>query len=284
MLTNKSLTSRGKQLARGACLLGFFALSACLTRQQLDVAIVQAKTRGESMPLAHRIDETLTIERAYEVQRNVVRKTLRDGSPVGFKAGLTSEPARKRFDAKAPIAGVLLIPPEQTPHALSLRELRGLHLETEVALRVGQRIERRLASADELRARIDGVAPAVELPNLDYESPSALTALDIVATNVAAQYFLVGEFIAPSTRDPNEAVARLTCNGKELNAGHARDAMGDQWSAALWLVNTMVEQGWTIEPGQVLLTGALGRMLLAQPGDCVADFGEWGQLTFRVVP
>lgn len=244
---------------------------------------MRSMKRGESLPLAHRIDETLTIERAYTMQKNIVRKRLEDRMPVGFKAGLTSEPARKRFHAAAPVAGVLITPASQTPPTLSLAKLRGLHIETEVAMRIGKPIRTRVESVEELRAHIDGIAPAIELPNLDYETPEQLTAVDIVATNVAAAYFIVGDFIAPTARDPNKALARLTCNGSELNVGRARDAMGDQWKAALWLVNTMIEQGWTLERGQLLLTGSLGRMLRAEPGDCIADFGDWGRLEIRLI-
>lgn len=263
-----------------------FLLLGCsaLTTQRIDDAVIHAWQRNEPLPLAHRIDETLTIERAYDVQTRIVREKLDGAKPVGFKAGLTSKAAQKRFNAPGPIAGVLLVPASQTPRDLSLSTLRGLHLELEVAFRLGKRIEKRLTDIDELKARIDGIAPAFEMPNLDYESSGDLTALDIVASNVAAAYFASGEFVAATRRDPNQLTARLVCDGKEANVGTARDAMGDQWAAALWLVNTMIDQGWTLEPGQILLTGALGKMVRAEPGTCIGDFGEWGTLTVSIVP
>ncbi len=236
------------------------------------------------MPLATRIDETLTIERAYALQTRIVRKQLRGDAPVGFKAGLTSTAAQSRFNAQGPIAGVLLVPASATPRELPLRSLRGLHLELEVAFRVGKRIDKRLVDVEDLKEHVDGVAPAIELPDLDYETPKALTALDIVASNVAAAYFVTGEFLSPAHRDPNQLTATLVCDGKRANVGAARDAMGDQWGAALWLANTMVDQGWTLEPGHVLLTGALGSAVRARPGTCVGEFGDWGQLTVHIVP
>ena len=59
--------------------------------------------------------------------------------------------------------------------------------------------------------------------------------------------------------------------------------MGDQWQAALWLVNTMVGQGWELEAGQVLLTGALGKMVKASEGECIAHFGVWGTLSVLII-
>ncbi len=273
-----------ERAAKTACFIGFFALSGCLTAQRIDDAIIDAWKHDEAMPLATRIDETLTIERAYALQTRIVRKQLRGDAPVGFKAGLTSTAAQSRFNAQGPIAGVLLVPASATPRELPLRSLRGLHLELEVAFRVGKRIDKRLVDVEDLKEHVDGVAPAIELPDLDYETPKALTALDIVASNVAAAYFVTGEFLSPAHRDPNQLTATLVCDGKRANVGAARDAMGDQWGAALWLANTMVDQGWTLEPGHVLLTGALGSAVRARPGTCVGEFGDWGQLTVHIVP
>lgn len=277
------LVSLVKQIAQNTCFIGTLALCGCSTTHSIDAAILDAWKRNEAIPLATRIDETLTIEGAYALQTRFVRKTLRDETPVGFKAGLTSLAAQRRFGASGPIAGVLLVAASSTPCELQLSALRGLHLELEVALRIGKRIDRRLSDVDALKKHIDGVAPAIELPNLDYQTPEHLTALDIVASNVAAAYFVTGDFLSPSRRDPNALVATLVCDGESVNVGNARDAMGDQWTAALWLVNTMIDQGWTLQPGQVLLTGALGQMVRAHAGTCVGDFADWGHLTVRIV-
>jgi 2-keto-4-pentenoate hydratase len=262
-----------------ACLAACFVLCACVSLQQRTAdEIFTAWQAQRALPLAHRIDETLTIDAAYRVQRAFVQRRLDGAQPAGFKGGLTSPAAQARFGASGPIAGVLIVGPSHTPATLHLDKLRGLNIETEVGMRVGRAITQKLRDVDELRQHIDGIGPAVELPNLDYETPAQLTTPDIVASNVAAAYFLVGEFVPATQRDPNAANPRLVCEGKEVNVGQAREALGDQWQAALWLVNTMIDQGWRMEPGQILMTGALGRMIPAKPGHCRADYGDWGQL------
>jgi 2-keto-4-pentenoate hydratase len=262
----------------------YFVLAAgcATTDHRVDEQIIDAWNQKQSLPLAHLVDETLTIDRAYEIQTRVVRKVLRARNPAGFKAGLTSRTSQERFRAPGPIAGVLIFDSAATPGELKLSELRGLHLETEVAMRIGRAIRKRVMNIDELKSHIDGIAPAVELPNLDYEQPQQLNALDIVASNVAAAHYLLGDFVSPSVRDANALTTTLECNGEQVNRGHASDAMGDQWEAARWLVNTVIENGWTLEPGQVLLTGALGKMIPAKPGHCVAQFSNWGQIAVRI--
>ncbi|HEY6640642.1 2-keto-4-pentenoate hydratase [Povalibacter sp.] len=260
-------------------------LSACISPQQRVVTeVIEASRRSDALPLPHLIDETLTIAEAYRVQKRVALAQLRGAQPGGFKAGLTSAQSQARFRTDAPVAGVLprdgLLPADAT---LRLSELRGLNIETEIAMRIGTPIRSRIPDANELRKHIDGIAPAIELPNLHFVALDQADAMDIIATNVGAAAYIVGDFVSPATRDPNEPTPRLACNGNEINKGHARDALGDQWEAARFLVNTMLEQGWALEPGQILLTGALGRMIPASVGDCSADYGNWGTITFHIV-
>jgi 2-keto-4-pentenoate hydratase len=174
----------------------------------------------------------------------------------------------------------------QSASTVSLHDMRGLYIEVEIAMRIGKSIVQPLADVADLHDHIDGIGPAIELPNLDYTQPQTLDAIDIVATNVAAAKYIVGDFAAPRARDPNSTEVRLVCNDKEMLTGKGTDALGDQWRAALFLVNKMVEQGWQLEPGQILLTGSLGRMLPGTTGHCVASYHsgatQWASLEINV--
>jgi 2-keto-4-pentenoate hydratase len=260
-------------------------LSACSSPQQRVVdEIVTSWREQRALP---NIDETLTIDSAYRVQTRSVREKLRGAKPAGFKAGLTSAPAQARFKTDGAVAGVLFAEGAlQSTGTVSLRESRGLHLEVEIAMRIGTAIDKPLADVAALRAHIDGIAPAIELPNLDYTQPQTLDAIDLIATNVAAANYVVGDFVSPQKRDPNAVGVRLTCNDKEMFTGKGTDSLGDQWRAALWLVNKALEQGWKIEPGQILLTGALGKMVPGATGHCVASYHssdtQWAALEINV--
>lgn len=261
-------------------------LSSCSSPQRRVVdEIVTSWREHRSLP---NIDETLTINSAYQVQTRSVRAKLDGDTPAGFKAGLTSAPSQARFKTNEAVAGVLFKEgARKSADTLRLSELRGLYIEVEIAMRIGTTIDRPLDDVAALRTHIDGIAPAIELPNLDYTQPlQALDAIDVIATNVSAANYIVGEFVSPQQRDPNTVAIRLDCNDKEMFTGQARDSLGDQWQAALWLVNKMVAEGWKIQPGQILLTGALGRAVPATPGHCVASYhvasGRWATLEINV--
>ena len=74
----------------------------------------------------------------------------------------------------------------------------------------------------------------------------------------------------------------LQHDGATLHEAQASDLLGDQWQALLWLVNRVVELGYVIELGQLLLTGALGPAHPAKQGDYVATFTGMGEIRFRV--
>lgn len=261
------------------------ALSGCASPARRAVQdVTSAWTEHRSLP---NIDETLTIKSAYEVQTNSVRAKLKGATPAGFKAGLTSPATQERFKVDHAVAGVLFKEgARKSGDTMRLNELHGLYVEVEIALRVGATIDRAVPDVAALKTFIDGIAPALELPNLDYVEPQALDVVDIVATNVAASNFIVGPFVSPQDRDPNAAYVALECNRQRMFSASARDALGDQWQAALWLVNKMVEEGWRLEPGQVLLTGSLGRAVPAKAGHCIAyyqaDDSEWPTLEVNV--
>ncbi len=74
----------------------------------------------------------------------------------------------------------------------------------------------------------------------------------------------------------------LTRDGQVVNKGKAADVMGDQWKALLWLVNGAVAQGWTIEPGQIFITGVMGKMVPGKPGSYQGDWGPLGKMSWTV--
>jgi len=45
----------------------------------------------------------------------------------------------------------------------------------------------------------------------------------------------------------------------------------------------MIEQDCTIEPGQILDMGALGKMIRARTDRCIAVFGNWERIEFALV-
>jgi len=268
------------------------ALAAAIdgTEKQVDV-IYQAWTQGKPSPVISHTMATFTLDDAYAIQRGYVEKRLQKDSIRGYKGGMTTAQAQKQFGVEEPVVGVLFMSGEviaidDKPAQINFADFHRMMIETEVGYVFDKRIDAPLASVDELKQCIRAVVPAIELPDLGFSDSAHLRGLDIVANNVSAKRFIIGtasdqkKFFADNALD-NISV-ELHCNDRPLNIGKATDVMGSQWQAALWEVNKLLKLGYKIEPGQVLISGAIGRMVPAMPGLCVADFGAFGKMTFDI--
>jgi len=267
-----------------------FAAVVDATGKQID-AIYRAWTQGKPSPVISHTMATFTLDDAYAIQHGYVEKRLQKDSIRGYKGGMTTPQVQKQFGMEEPVVGVLLTSGEVVavdgkPTVVNLAEFHKLMLETEVGFVFDKRIDTPLVNVDELKQRIRAVVPAIELPDLGFSDAAHLRGLDVVANNVSAKRFIIGtpseqkKFLAENALD--SISAELRCNDRAINIGKATDVMGSQWQAALWEINKLVKLGYKIEPGQVLITGAMGRMVLAMPGKCVADFGAFGKIAFEV--
>ena len=123
------------------------------------------------------------------------------------------------------------------------------------------------------------IMPAVELPEFAHlGADNKFGAVDIIASNAGARHVILGAARAPAQIDVNSVGVTLYREGEVMAQGTGRDVLGDQWQALLWLVNRTVASGWQIEPGQVLITGTMGRPVKLREGLYVADFGRFGRI------
>lgn len=270
-------------------LLGVSVIAATLAACSLQPAhqpMVEAWEQGEPAPVMSAQMPELDLQTAYQLQAQAVRQRLGNVRPDGFKAGLTSAPGQQKFGVNEPVAGVLwpgsaLI--ATTAEVCVLKEeFNKPMLELELAFRLGQSISAPVKDIQQLQAMVIEVMPAIELPDLGFAAGAKLTGPDIVAANVAASRYILGSPVPVEQADVNAVYASLSRDGERLQKAAATAVMGNQWRALLWLVNQRIASGWTLEAGQVLLTGAMGPMLALEQGAYEANFGGLGEVRFSV--
>ena len=104
----------------------------------------------------------------------------------------------------------------------------------------------------------------------------------MIAANVAAAQFITGSERSFMGLELKDVSVTLTLEGEVINEGKGSDALGDPWNVLLWMANKTLDQGWKIEPGQIIITGALGKVIPGKVGKYVADFGELGEISFEI--
>ena len=64
--------------------------------------------------------------------------------------------------------------------------------------------------------------------------------------------------------------------------GIGGEVLGGQLHALAWLINQTLARGYRIESGHIFMSGAIGGMCPALPGNYVAEFGSLGRIEFSV--
>ncbi|MDB6060542.1 MAG: 2-keto-4-pentenoate hydratase [Verrucomicrobiaceae bacterium] len=282
MRWSKSLGTKSSALVVAA-----MALAACQTVDPVpegSARIAQAWSRNElAPPLSGDYGKEFTLDTAYRVQRAAFQQFYQGTSALGFKAALTSPAAQQMYGVNQPLAAAL--PPnaqlkrEEDGYHQVLKEFRQPMAELEIGFRIGQRIKTPIADVRALQALVTEISPVVELPEFAHQgADNKFGVTDIIASNAGARRLILGAARAPAQIDANNVAVTLYREGEVLTQGTGRDVLGDQWQALLWLVNRVVASGWQIEPGQLLITGTMGRPVKLRDGLYVADFGKLGRI------
>ncbi len=196
------------------------------------------------------------------------------GTPAGFKAGLTTRQTQQKFASDRAVAGVLWNALE--PGApVSLAGFTKPMIELELAFRLREPVTKPLDNIAQLQGLVEEVAPAFELPDLGLLKHVPPSATDIVRDNVAAHSFVVGKAMTIPLETLDALSVRLWHNGQLLVEAPTSSLLGGPWQTLLELINNRVAYGWTIEPHQWLLSGAIGGMRPLEPEDYVGEV-LWG--------
>jgi 2-oxo-hept-3-ene-1,7-dioate hydratase len=233
--------------------------------------------KGRPMPMLTAYDWDLDLAAAYAVQRELVDILYGGLIPGGYKAGLTTATARKKYYVREPISGALPRAGRRADGAvIDAGQFKKPMIEIELGFIVRSPIRREMKSVSDLETYIRYAVPAIELPDVNYEKPNSLTGLDLVATNIAASGYVIGKpFLLRRLAEVNAIKVTLTHDGKLIDEGMASTASGNQLAA-------LVSQGHSLYPDQVLMTGSLGKINPGLPGRYHAQYGDYGKLDFEL--
>jgi 2-keto-4-pentenoate hydratase len=219
----------------------------------------------------------LGAEEGYAIQQELVKLLLADGDRiVGYKVGLTSKPMQRLIGMDSPDYGPVL---ESTvyPSGAAVPASRFIQpkLEAEIGFVLSEPLRGPGVSLLDAARAVAGVAAAVEIVDSRIED-WRIGLADTVA--------VLASHVPLSDVDPKMVGMVLTRNGSLVDTGAGAAALGDPLLVVAWLANTVGELGVTLEPGHLIMTGALHAAVPMTPGDVFrAEFDELGAVTVRVV-
>ena len=247
----------------------------------LDAAAVSREALGR--PLTDG-DSGLDAATAYEIQRLVVAKRLERGCRVvGAKLGLTSAAKQRQMQVSEPLYGRLTSDMVVDPEApVDLGAFIHVRAEPEIGFLIGREIAAPATVAGVLAAT-EAVFAAIELIDSRYEG-FRFRLPDVVADNASSAGFLVGS-VARRPADVGD-LRLLGCvlrrDGVVVGTAAGAAALGHPAGAVAWMVNRLADRGEQLEPGSIVLSGALTDAFPLEPGSVVtAEIEALGTVEVR---
>ena len=237
--------------------------------QRVADALHRAHESGEPIaPVRNDLPEG-DIDAAYAVQRLNTERWLGAGRRLsGRKIGLTSKAVQKQLGVGEPDFGMLFADMavgdgEEMPW----RRLQQPRVEAEVAL-----VLERDLTGDEIGITDLLHAAAYALPAIEVVGSRIanwdIRIVDTVADNASSGLYVLGN--TPMKLDGLDlrlAGMVMERRGEPVSVGAGAACLGHPFNAAVWLARTMVRVGQPLKAGDTILTGALGPMVAAEPGD-----------------
>jgi 2-keto-4-pentenoate hydratase len=207
---------------------------------------------------------------------------------TGWKIAATSSAGQAHIGVDGPLAGRLLAERALTDGA---RFPLGNNLmkvaELEFAFRMAEDLPPRAQpyTQPEVLSRVAALHPAIELPDSRFQHFERVGALQLIADNACAHYFMIGAAAPDSWRSLDLAQYQVHGfkNGTLAETGRGANVLGDPRLALTWLVNELSQFGATLRKSQIVMTGTCVKPMAIAAGDRVeGDFGQLGRVSVEI--
>ena len=231
-------------------------------------------------------DPTLGMADGYAVQSELVKLILADGDRiVGYKAGLTSKPMQTMLGVDQPDYGpVLASTVYRDGDEVSVGRFIQPKIEAEIVLTLGEELRGPGVTTEDAQRAVRGAAAAMEIVDSRFENWRIKLA-DTVADMASNGAVAISETVVPLDELDVRLIGMvLTRNGALVDTGAGAAALGNPLAVVAWLANTLATDGIALEPGHLVMTGALHAAVPMQPGEeYLAEFDRLGSVRVRVV-
>ena len=209
------------------------------------------------------------VDAAYAVQNANTQRWLNEGRKlVGRKIGLTSVAVQRQLGVDQPDYGMLFADMAVAEgDEMPLGALLQPKAEAEVAFVIGKDLHDEHMTLSDLIRAIEFALPALEIVDSRVADWN-IGILDTIADNASSGLYVLGA--EPKKLD---GLDLRTCGmvmshkGEPVSTGVGAACLGHPLNAALWLAKTMARVGRPLSAGDQIMSGALGPMVPAAPGD-----------------
>jgi 2-keto-4-pentenoate hydratase len=247
--------------------------------------LMEARSARRMVAPLSETDPDLTLEQGYAIQDALRAALERKGErPIGWKLAATSPSGQAVMGAKEPASGFLFPGQFASGAEVSLGGFASLGVEVEAAFRMRTKLVGPGVTAATAALAVEGAVAAFELP--DFIFSGTPRAADFIANSVHARAIVLGSPLTPLRGiDLSVEGVVLEHNDQIVGTYTAAEVMGDPLKALAWLANHLGTRGLSLKPGDVVISGAISKILRPKAGDTIrARFTRLGSVGIKVVP
>ena len=254
------------------------------TRADAAHRLLEAYRTGTPLAPLSESYQGMTVEDAYAIQLLQIEALQAQGRFVrGHKVGLTNSRVQAQLGVDQPDYGHLMDDFFHLEHLpISTARFIQPRIEPAIAFVLRAPLGGPGVTVTQALGAVDYVLPALEI--LDSRIDDWRIAItDTIADNASSCALVLGSTPTPiGDLDLRLAGCVLYQNGQVAATGAGGAVLGSPINALVWLANTVGALGITLEPGQVVLPGAVTSMISIAAGDTVtAEFAGLGSVTAR---
>ncbi len=229
----------------------------------------RSRTAIEPISASDAIDDVAT---AYAIQTAWSAMRLARGERiVGRKIGLTSEAIQKQLGVGEPDYGALwdssFARAKNGVVEVAAADFLQPRVEGEIAFRIAKPLQGSTITAAQVRDATDACAVAVEIVDSRI-ADWRIKLVDTIADNASYGGFTLGPWDRVLHASDLRAVTmQIRLNGELATEGVGAAALGDPALSTAWLANTLNQHGVGLEPGDIVISGAITKMVPVKAGD-----------------
>jgi 2-keto-4-pentenoate hydratase len=254
------------------------------TIAELAEALLQADRSRTPIDQPSAAHPGMDVRDAYAIQQRIVSARIADGERiVGWKVGLTSKVMQQMLGVSEPDhAAVLSGWFAEDGVAIPRADLIAPRVEAEIGFILKAPLRGPGVTVQDVLAATAAVTPCIEVIDSRVRDWK-IGLVDTVADMASSARVVVGR-----TRIPVEGLdlrligAVLERNGEVVATGAGAAVLGHPAAGVAWAANTLGPLGVTMEPGHVVIPGAVHGAAPADAGDVfTATFDRLGPVTVR---
>ncbi|MDA3129598.1 2-keto-4-pentenoate hydratase [Aliibacillus thermotolerans] len=249
-------------------------------KEAVSALIKAEKTKQTIDPFTS--NHKITKDEAYQIQLGVIDYKLENGAKVvGKKIGLTSKAMQEMLGVNIPDYGHLLdYMIYREKEAISLEPFIQPKVEFEIGFVLKDKLQGPGVTTEDVIKATDYVVPAIEIIDSrihDWKFKFE----DTVADNGSSAGAILGKNKKElSDISLPEVKMSLYKNDEFIESAYGSAVMGNPMEAVAWLANEVGHYDISLNPGEIILSGALSKAMSIEPGDHFkADFENLGTVS-----